>query len=62
MILVTLAIAAGTMLVMAVILSSILGWANKTFKVEVDPKIESVSTICRPGWQGCWPGHRYKIP
>jgi len=42
MILVTLSIAAGTMLVMAVILSYILGWANKTFKVEVDPKIESV--------------------
>lgn len=45
MIIVTLAIAAGTMLVMAVILSSILGWANKTFKVEVDPKIESVLEI-----------------
>jgi electron transport complex protein RnfB len=42
MILTTLGIAAGTMLVMAVILSYILGWANKTFKVEVDPKIESV--------------------
>ncbi len=38
----TLAIAAGTMLVMAVVLSYILGWANKKFKVEVDPKIESV--------------------
>lgn len=45
MILVTLAIAAGTMLVMAVILSSILGWANKKFKVELDPKIESVLEI-----------------
>jgi len=42
MILMTLAIAAGTMLVMAVILSYILGWANKKFRVEVDPKIESV--------------------
>ncbi len=45
MILVTLSIAAGTMLVMAVILSYILGWANKTFKVKVDPKIESVLEI-----------------
>ncbi len=42
MILVTLSIAAGTMLIMAVIFSFILGWANKKFKVEVDPKIESV--------------------
>ena len=42
MIIVTLAIAAGTMLIMAVILSYILGWANKKFKVEVDPKIEAV--------------------
>jgi len=45
MILVTLFIAAGTMLVMAVILSYILGWANKKFKVEVDSKIESVLEI-----------------
>lgn len=42
MMIVTLAIAGGTMLVMAVILSYILGWANKKFKVEVDPKIEAV--------------------
>lgn len=42
MIVTTLAIAAGTMLLMAVILSFILGWANKKFKVEVDPKIEAV--------------------
>ncbi len=42
MITTTLAIAAGTMLVMAIILSFILGWANKKFKVEVDPKIEAV--------------------
>jgi len=39
---ITLAIAAGTMLVMAVIFSYILGWANNKFKVEVNPKIESV--------------------
>jgi RnfABCDGE-type electron transport complex B subunit len=30
------------MLVMAMIFSYILGWANKKFKVEVDPKIEEV--------------------
>jgi electron transport complex protein RnfB len=40
--LVTISIAAGTMLIMALILSYVLGWANKRFKVEVDPKIESV--------------------
>jgi len=45
MITVTLAIAAGTMLVMSVVLSFILGWANKKFKVEVDPKIESVLAV-----------------
>lgn len=45
MIITTLAIAAGTMLVMAVILSFVLGWANKKFKVEVDPKIEAVIEI-----------------
>lgn len=45
MIFTTLFIAAGTMLVMAVILSYILGWANKKFKVEVDPKIEAVLEV-----------------
>lgn len=45
MIAVTLAIAAGTMLVMAVLFSYVLGWANKTFKVEVDPKIEAVLEV-----------------
>ncbi len=45
MITTTLAIAAGTMLVMAIILSFILGWANKKFKVDVDPKIEAVIEI-----------------
>ncbi|MCG8637572.1 MAG: RnfABCDGE type electron transport complex subunit B [Desulfobacterales bacterium] len=45
MIITSLAIAGGTMLVMAVILSFILGWANKKFKVEVDPKIESVLEV-----------------
>ncbi len=45
MITTTLAIAAGTMLVMGVILSYILGWANKKFKVEVDAKIEAVLEV-----------------
>jgi RnfABCDGE-type electron transport complex B subunit len=45
MITTTLAIAAGTMLVLAVILSFVLGWANKKFRVEVDPKIEAVIGI-----------------
>lgn len=42
MLTITLAIAAGTMLTMAVVFSYILGWANKKFKVEADPKIETV--------------------
>ena len=42
MIVVTIAIAAGTMLVMAVIMSYVLGWANKKFHVEVDPRVEAV--------------------
>jgi len=45
MIEITLAIAAGTMLSMAVILSYILGWANKKFKVEINPMVESVLEI-----------------
>ncbi len=45
MIEVTLAIAAGTMLFMAVVLSYILGWANKKFHVEVDPTVESVLEV-----------------
>ena len=36
---VTIGIAAGTMLVMAVVMSYILGWANKKFHVEVDPRV-----------------------
>ncbi|QTA86665.1 RnfABCDGE type electron transport complex subunit B [Desulfonema magnum] len=45
MIVITLAIASGTMLLMAIILSYILGWANEKFKVEVDPRIEAVLEI-----------------
>ncbi len=39
---ISLGIAGASMLVMAVIFSYILGWANKKFMVEVDPKIEEV--------------------
>ncbi len=40
--LVTIALAAGTLLVMALVLTYILGWANVAFHVEVDPRIEAV--------------------
>jgi RnfABCDGE-type electron transport complex B subunit len=39
---ITLALAAGTMLGMALIMSFILGWANNKFRVEVDPRVEAV--------------------
>ena len=45
---VSLGIAGASMLVMAIIFSYILGWANKKFKVVVDPKIEEV-TQALPG-------------
>jgi Na+-translocating ferredoxin:NAD+ oxidoreductase RNF subunit RnfB len=35
-------LAAGTMLVLAVFMAYVLGWANKTFHVEVDPRVEQV--------------------
>ena len=35
-------LAAATMLVLAVAMSFILGWANKTFHVEIDPRVEQV--------------------
>ena len=35
---ISLGIAGASMLVMAVIFSYILGWANKKFMVEVDPQ------------------------
>ena len=40
---ISLGIAGASMLAMAMIFSYILGWANKKFKVEVDPKIEEVN-------------------
>lgn len=39
---ISLGIAGASMLVMAIILSYVLGWANKKFMVEVEPKIEAV--------------------
>lgn len=41
-------LAAATMLVLAVFMAYVLGWANKTFQVEVDPKVEQV-TEALPG-------------
>ena len=41
MTLITLGLSAGTMFVMAVVLSYILGWANKAFHIEVDPRIDA---------------------
>lgn len=42
MTIVTIGLAAGTMLVMALVFSYVLGWANTAFKVEVDPRIDAV--------------------
>jgi RnfABCDGE-type electron transport complex B subunit len=39
---VTVVAAAGTMLVLAVAMSTVLGWANRAFYVEVDPRIEAI--------------------
>ena len=36
-------LAAGTMLVLAVFMACVLGWANRTFHVEVDPRINAVN-------------------
>ena len=36
-------LAAATMLVLAVFMTYVLGWANKTFHVEVDPRVEAVN-------------------
>jgi len=43
MTLVTVGLSAGTLLAMALILTFVLGWANKTFHVEVDPRVEAIS-------------------
>ena len=41
-------LAAGTMLLLALFMAYVLGWANKTFHIEVDPRIEAV-TEALPG-------------
>lgn len=43
--LVTIFVAVGVMLILAVIMGWILGWANVAFRVEVDPKIEKLIEI-----------------
>ncbi len=40
--LVIILLAAGTMLVLALFMGYVLGWANKTFHVDVDPRVEQV--------------------
>jgi RnfABCDGE-type electron transport complex B subunit len=43
MTLVIILLAAATMLALALLMAWILGWANKTFHVEVDPRVEKVN-------------------
>ncbi len=42
---VILGLAAATMLAMALVLSFVLGWANQTFHVEVDPRVDAVIEV-----------------
>jgi RnfABCDGE-type electron transport complex B subunit len=42
---VTIGLAAATLLAMALILTYILGWANVAFHVEVDPRIEAINDV-----------------
>jgi len=42
---VIIGLAAGTMLAMALVLSLILGWANKAFHVEVDPRVDAAIDV-----------------
>lgn len=39
----TILLAAATMLVLAVLMAMVLGWANRAFHVHVDPRVEQVS-------------------
>jgi len=41
--LITITLAAGTLVSMALILTYILGWTNKAFHVDVDPKVDSIN-------------------
>ncbi len=45
MTLVVLILAGGTMLVLAVVMSWVLGWASKAFHVKVDPRVEQANEI-----------------
>jgi len=45
---IVIALAGGTMLVLGVFMAYVLGWANKTFHIEVNPKVEQV-TNALPG-------------
>jgi H+/Na+-translocating ferredoxin:NAD+ oxidoreductase subunit B len=40
---VTVGLSAGTLVTMAVVFTYILGWANKRFHVEVDPRVEAIN-------------------
>jgi len=42
-IIVTVILAAAALSVLAVFMSTVLGWANRAFHVEVDPKVEAIS-------------------
>jgi RnfABCDGE-type electron transport complex B subunit len=42
---VTISLSAGTLVGMAVIMTYILGWASKTFHVEVDPRVEAINEV-----------------
>jgi len=42
MTLVTVGLSAATLLAMALVLTFVLGWANKAFHVEVDPRVEAI--------------------
>ena len=59
MTLITIAIAAGTLFLLAIVVSWILGWANIKFRVEVDPKVEAVLEVLPGancggcGYMGC---------
>lgn len=42
---ITILVAVGVMLILSVVMGWILGWANVTFRVEVDPKVEQLLEI-----------------
>lgn len=42
---VTVGAAAGTMFVLAVAMSLVLGWANRAFYVEVDPRVDAINDL-----------------